>query len=128
MNKLKKIHYFSDKKIELKSIPVEHGKIDSICYIINSKCAYASDVSKIYDNDIKYFFNLKYFVVDCLRYNSHYSHYNLAEVLDLVKIIKQKKFTLISMFLFLYVIFKYFLHIYLKINLLYIYFLYRTFK
>ena len=26
-----------------------------------------------------------------MRYNSHYSHYNLAEVLDLVKIIKPKK-------------------------------------
>ena len=91
MNKLKKIHYFSNNKIKLKVIPVQHGKIKSICYIINDKCAYASDVSKIHNNDIKHFFNLKYFIIDCLRYTSHYSHYNLAEVLDLIKIIKPKK-------------------------------------
>ena len=93
MNNLKKKHIFhhNNKKIELKSIPVQHGNIDSICYIINEKCAYASDVSKIYDKDIKYFFNLKYFIVDCLRYKNHYSHFNLKEVLKLVDLIKPKK-------------------------------------
>ena len=35
--------------------------------------------------------NLKYFVVDCLRYKPHYSHFNLNDVLKLVKIIKPQK-------------------------------------
>ena len=93
INDLKKIHKIKhkNKTIELKSVSVKHGKIDSICYIINNKCAYASDISKIYKKDLKYFFNLKYFVVDCLRYDQHYSHFNLKEVLDLIKIIKPKK-------------------------------------
>tara|TARA_Y100001970_G_scaffold122893_1_gene152330 strand:+ start:7644 stop:8420 length:777 start_codon:yes stop_codon:yes gene_type:complete len=90
---LKDNHKFVDKKnnIELKSVVVKHGNINSICYIINKKCAYASDISKIYDYDIKLFFNLKYLIIDCLRYDPHYSHFNLKNVLDLVKVIKPEK-------------------------------------
>ena len=93
LNKLKKIHNFKSEniKIKIESIAVQHGKIDSICYIINDKCAYASDVSKIYEKDYKKFFNLKYLVIDCLRYSPHYSHYNLDGVLKLINIIKPKK-------------------------------------
>ena len=93
INNLKKLHVFNDfnEKIIIKSIPVQHGKIKSISYIINDKCAYASDVSKIYKKDLNYFKNLKYFIVDCLRYEKHYSHFNLNDVLNLIKIIKPKK-------------------------------------
>ena len=93
MNKLKKKHLikYKNKTLQLDSIPVQHGKIDSISYLINKKCAYASDASKIYKKDLYKFFNLKYFVVDCLRYDPHYSHFHLQDVLDLVKIIKPKK-------------------------------------
>jgi len=44
-----------------------------------------------YDKDLKFFMNLKYFVIDCLRINKHPSHYNLNEVIELTKIIKPKK-------------------------------------
>ena len=93
INNLKKIHHFNveSEKITIKSIPVQHGKIKSICYIINNKCAYVSDVSKIYSKDIKKLFNLKYLIVDCLRYKSHYSHFNLKDVMNLIQIIKPKK-------------------------------------
>ena len=93
INNLNKIHHFNveSEKITIKSIPVQHGKIKSICYIINNKCAYVSDVSKIYSKDIKKLFNLKYLIVDCLRYKSHYSHFNLKDVMNLIQIIKQKK-------------------------------------
>ena len=93
MNNLKNQHKFNDdkEKIILKSIPVKHGKIESICYIINNRCAYASDINKIYKKDINKFLNLKYFIVDCLRYGRHFSHFNLDEVINLVNIIKPKK-------------------------------------
>ena len=93
INNLKKIHKFkiNNKVIELKAIPVKHGNIDSISYIINKKCAYASDVNKIYKKDIINFMNLNYFIVDCLRYDPHYSHYNLKNVLELINLIKPKK-------------------------------------
>ena len=59
-------------------------------FIINKKCAYASDAKLIYKKDIKSFMNLKYLVIDCLRYDEHPSHFNLKEILNLVKVIKPK--------------------------------------
>ena len=92
MNKLKKINKIKvgSKNLFLQSIPVKHGKIDCIAYIINKKLGYASDISKIYKKDLHNFCNLKIFVVDCLRYKHHYSHFNFDNVLQLVKIIKPK--------------------------------------
>ncbi len=89
MYKLESKHKFSD--IQIEAISVNHGNIDSISFIINKICAYASDIKSIYKKNIDSFKNLKYLIIDCLRYNSHPSHYNLEEVLDLVKIIKPKK-------------------------------------
>ena len=92
LKKLKKKISFLDKKnfISIKSIPVQHGNIESQSFIINNKCAYVSDANKIYDKDLKYFKNLKFFIIDCLRINNHPSHYNLNEVIELTKIIKPK--------------------------------------
>jgi len=75
----------------INSIPVRHGKINSQCYIINKKCAYASDVDLIYDNDIKNFFKIDKLVIDCLRFKCHPTHYNLDDILKLVKDLKPKK-------------------------------------
>ena len=93
LNKLKKNISFLDKDkfISVKSIPVQHGNIKSQSFIINNKCAYVSDANKIYDKDLKFFKNLKFFIIDCLRINRHPSHYNLNEVIELTKIIKPKK-------------------------------------
>ena len=41
--------------------------------------------------------NLKYLIIDCLRYDEHPSHYNLKEILDLIKILKPKKTILTNM-------------------------------
>ena len=81
----------NNKKIFIKSIEVKHGKINCLAFIINDTCGYASDVNKIYDDDIKHFYNLKYFVVDCLRILPHPSHFHLNEVLNLIKKVKPKK-------------------------------------
>ena len=48
-------------------------------------------MSKIYDKDIKKLHKLDFFIIDCLRYEYHPSHYILEEVLNLIKIIKPKK-------------------------------------
>ena len=55
------------KSISIKSIAVQHGRILSQSFIINKSCAYVSDANKIYSKDLKYFKNLKYLVIDCLR-------------------------------------------------------------
>ena len=79
------------KKIKIKSIIVEHGKVKSNCFIINKKLAYISDVNKIYNKDFKYFKNLKYLIIDCLWYDYHPSHFNLETSLSFIKIFKPAK-------------------------------------
>ena len=93
LNLINKNLTFSDKnkKIYIKCVPVTHGSIKSLSFIINNNCAYAPDVNKIHNMDLKHFKNLKYFIVDCFRIKKHPTHYNLNEVLNLIKIIKPKK-------------------------------------
>ena len=93
MNNLKKKYIFrnNENSIKVKSFKVKHGEIESTAFIINNKCAYISDVSKIYKKDFKILKKLKYFIIDCLRYKKHPSHYCLDEVLDLSKFLKPKK-------------------------------------
>ena len=79
------------KKITIKSVKVEHGKVNSICYIFDKKLAYISDVSKIYRKDYKFFKKLKYLVIDCLWYKNHPSHLNLEKSLELIKIFSPKR-------------------------------------
>ena len=79
------------KNILIKPIKVQHGKVQSICYIINKKLAYISDVSKIYKKDNKYFKNLKYLIIDCLWYKNHPSHFNLEKSLEIIKKFSPKK-------------------------------------
>ena len=78
-------------KIRIKPIKVKHGKVDSICYIIDKKLAYISDVNEIYKKDYKYFKNLKYLVLDCLWIRKHPSHLNVENSLELIKKLKPKK-------------------------------------
>jgi phosphoribosyl 1,2-cyclic phosphate phosphodiesterase len=80
-----------DKKVNIKPIVVKHGNVKSICYIIDKKLAYISDVSEINKKDFKHFKNLKYFIVDCLWYKEHPSHFNLKKSLELIKIFSPKK-------------------------------------
>ena len=90
LKKLKKKHSFLKSKINIRSFDVVHGSISSVCYTINKKLAYASDVSFISKKNYSKISNLKYFVVDCLREEPHPSHYNLDKILNLVKEIKPK--------------------------------------
>ena len=79
------------KKIPIKPIKVQHGSVISVCYIIDKKLAYISDVSKIYKKDYKYFKNLKYLIIDCLWYKNHPSHFNLEKSLEMIKKFSPKK-------------------------------------
>ena len=93
LNKLK--NYFvtlnNKRKIKIKSVEVDHGKIKSNCFIIDEKLAYISDVSKIYKKDYKYFKNLKYLIIDCLWYKYHPSHFNLDKSLEMIKKFSPRK-------------------------------------
>ena len=99
LNKLKKKHIYKNQnqKIIIESMPAEHGKIESVCYMINKKLAYASDISLFYKKDYNKLKMLDYLIVDCLRYKYHYAHFNLDQVLDLVKVLSPKKTILTNM-------------------------------
>ncbi len=92
LNPIKKILSISDgsKKLPVKSIKVKHGSIDSICYIIDKKLAYISDISDIAKKDYKYFQNLKYLIIDCLWIKYHPSHLNLENSLRFINLFKPK--------------------------------------
>jgi phosphoribosyl 1,2-cyclic phosphate phosphodiesterase len=96
--KLKK-NFFLDKnkQIKIRAIPVKHGLVDSIAYIINDKLAYLSDVNKFYNKDFKYFKNLKYLIIDCLRFKKHPSHFNLDDIIIINSILKPKKIILTNL-------------------------------
>ena len=80
-----------DKKLKVKSINVKHGRVNSVCYIIDKKIAYISDVSDIAKKDFKYFKKLKYLIIDCLWLRHHPSHLNLENSLKFINIFKPKK-------------------------------------
>lgn len=91
-NKLKSSFSLGKKeeKIGFRSLAVNHGRINSMAYIIN-KTAYISDCSYLNRRNLKKLKKLNNFIIDCLRLKSHPSHYNYEEVLEVVKIIKPKR-------------------------------------
>ena len=93
LNKINKMLSIKDynKNINIKPVKVKHGNVTSICYIIDKKLAYISDVSEIYKKDFKYFMNLKYLIIDCLWYRKHSSHFNLEKSLEMINIFSPKK-------------------------------------
>ena len=99
LNDLKNKHVFKNKnkKILIESLPAKHGSIQSICYLINKKLAYASDISLFYKKDYKRLTKLDFLIVDCLWYKKHSAHFNLDRVLELVKILLPKKTILTNM-------------------------------
>jgi len=99
LNNLKNKYIFKNKnkKILIESFPTQHGKIESTCYLINKKLAYASDISLFYKKDYKRLTKLDYLIIDCLWYRNHSAHFNLDQVLELVKILLPKKTILTNM-------------------------------
>jgi len=99
LRKLKKRFkiFLSNKPINFLSIPVKHGLINSIAYIIDNKVAYLSDANEIPLKDIKHFKKLKYLIIDCLRIKKHPSHFSLNEVIKLFEILKPNKMILTNL-------------------------------
>ena len=70
----------SKEKINFNTIKVKHGQTNSVVYIFN-KTAYISDcndISIVKNDNLK---NLKYLILDCLKFNKHPTHFNLEESL-----------------------------------------------
>ena len=79
-----------NEKIFFKTINVNHGKTNSVVYIFE-KTAYISDcndLSIIYVNELR---NLKYLILDCLKFEKHPTHFNLDNALFVHQHLKPKK-------------------------------------
>jgi len=78
------------EKIFFKTIKVRHGNTNSLAYIFENT-AYISDTNDLSIVNIKELKNLKYLIIDCLKFKKHPSHFNLRESLYVHQKLKPKK-------------------------------------
>jgi phosphoribosyl 1,2-cyclic phosphate phosphodiesterase len=86
----------SNEKIFFKAIKVKHGQINSLAYIFE-KTAYISDTNDLSIIKMDEFKNLKYLIIDCLRFKKHPRHFTLKESLFVHQILKPKKMILTNL-------------------------------
>ncbi len=77
-------------KLNIKSFYVNHGQIKSTAYVIN-KIAYISDTNGIHNKDFYTLKDLKYLIIDCLKFNLHSSHFNFSQAIEISKKVNAKK-------------------------------------
>ncbi|MDD4685521.1 MAG: MBL fold metallo-hydrolase [Bacteroidales bacterium] len=94
---------FRVKELEVIPIEVMHHKLPILAYRINN-FAYITDAKTIKDEEKEKLKGVELMVVNALRREEHFSHFNLQEALELIEEIKPKQayLTHISHFLGLY--------------------------
>jgi phosphoribosyl 1,2-cyclic phosphate phosphodiesterase len=78
-----------NEKVFFKSNKVKHGEIKSLALIFE-KTAYISDTNDLTITKIKGLKNLKYLIIDCLKFKKHPTHFNLNESLYVHQSLKPK--------------------------------------
>ena len=78
------------EKVFFNTIKVKHGETNSLIYIFE-KTAYISDCNDLSITQMKKLKNLKYLILDCLRFKKHPSHFNLEESIYIHDSLKPKK-------------------------------------
>ena len=79
-----------NEKINFKCFQVKHGPIDSTAYVFENT-AYISDCNDLSIVKIKSLRNLRYLIIDCLRYKKSSVHFGLNEALYVQNILKPQK-------------------------------------
>jgi len=79
-----------NEAVHFKAIKAKHGKTNSVIYIFEHT-AYVSDCDDLSIVKIKELQNLKYLILDCLRFKKHASHFNLKESLYVHHCLNPKK-------------------------------------
>jgi phosphoribosyl 1,2-cyclic phosphate phosphodiesterase len=78
-----------NEKIFFKANKVKHGEIKSLALIFE-KTAYISDTNDLTITKMKGLKNLKYLIIDCLKFKKHPTHFNLNESLYVHRNLKPK--------------------------------------
>ncbi len=81
---------FRVKELEVIPIEVMHHKLPILAYRINN-FAYITDAKTINEEEMEKLRGVEFMVVNALRREEHFSHFNLQEALDLIKEIKPKQ-------------------------------------
>ena len=79
-----------NEKINFKTAQVQHGVTSCLAYIFENT-AYISDTDDLSIIKNKNLRNLKYLVIDCLKFTKHPSHFSLDESLYVHQRLKPKK-------------------------------------
>ena len=79
-----------NNKLEILPFNVKHGMIKATGYLFD-KIAYISDCSKISKTVTKKLMHLDFLIIDCLRKDKHPSHFNYADAMNFIKLVKPKK-------------------------------------
>lgn len=82
--------------INIIAIKQIHGKGYSLGYRFHN-IAYSTDLNKLPDSSLKQLENLDLWIVDCVRYEPHYSHSHFDQTLSWIKQLKPKKAILTHM-------------------------------
>ena len=82
--------YFNIHNIKILAIEQFHGKEITYGYRINN-FAYSTDVNSFPENSFNMLKNLDLWIVDCVRYEPHYSHAHLDLTLEWISKLKPKK-------------------------------------
>ena len=79
-----------NEKVFFKTYRAKHGKTNSVIYVFE-KAAYISDANDLSIINIKALRNLKFLILDCLKFKKHPTHFNLEEALFVHRLLKPKK-------------------------------------
>ncbi len=78
------------EKVYFKTFGAKHGKTNSVIYVFEN-VAYISDAKDLSIINIKALKNLKFLILDCLKFKNHPTHFNLEEALFVNHQLKPKK-------------------------------------
>ena len=79
----------SDERISFKALSLKHGETNSLAYIFHDT-AYISDCNDLSIIKLKELKTLKFLIIDCLKFKSHPTHFNLKETLFIHQCLKPK--------------------------------------
>ena len=78
------------EKVFFNTIKVKHGETNSLIYIFE-KTAYISDCKDLSIIKMEKLKNLRYLIIDCLKFKRHPTHFNLEESIYIHHNLKPKK-------------------------------------
>ena len=84
------------EKVTFETARAKHGKTNTLIYIFE-KAAYISDCNDLSIIGMNKLKNLRYLIIDCLKFKKHPSHFNLEETLYVHHHLKPKKTVLTNL-------------------------------